>query len=110
MPVLRNICGTAIVPLYCTLCYLRIYYQTSVQYSDTAMNCINAANKVFGIDNTCTDGFIDIMEANSIGSVAVAAQEICTVQQCRDRLTDFVNYLTACDGLDDNEVRLVPST
>ena len=71
------------------------------------MKCISAANKIFGIDNSCTEGFIEIMEANSIGSVAVAAREICVVQQCRDRLTDFVNYLTACDGLDDNEVRLV---
>ena len=60
---------------------------------------------MFEIDNTCTEGFIEIMERNSIGSVAIGAQKICVVQQCRDRLPDFVDYLTACDGLDDNEVR-----
>ena len=76
-------------------------------YSDDALKCINAANQVFGSDDLCSEGFTRIMEATSVGSVSTAAQDICIIQQCRDRLISFVNYLAACNGLDDNEVRFI---
>ena len=69
------------------------------------MKCINTANQVFESGDSCSESFTAIMEGNSIISVSIAAQEICVLQQCKNRLTSFLNYLVACDGLDDNNVR-----
>lgn len=68
------------------------------------MNCINAANQAFRSDNSCTENFNKIMEATSVFSVTVATRDICISQQCKSRLTSFMNYLKACDALDDNDV------
>ena len=71
------------------------------------MNCINAANQVYGSDDLCTEGFVKIIEATSVPSVSAAAQDICLIQDCKNRLASFIYFLDACDGLDDNDVRIM---
>ena len=62
---------------------------------------------MFGSDDLCSESFTRIMEATSLGSVSSAAQDICVIQQCRERIISFVQYLSVCDGLDDNDVRIL---
>ena len=74
------------------------------------MKCINAANQVFGSSGLCSEAFTIIMEARSVESVSAAAQDLCTNGQCSNPLQNFVTYLAACDGLDDNDVRVIAAT
>jgi len=81
-----------------TLSYVNEYLllQTNPpEYTDAAEQCISARNSFFA-DSTCLANYLTLSKRSTANTVNSAATAICRSQRCKNRMSSYTNFLTAC--------------
>ena len=76
------------------------------EYTDAAEQCLTARNSFFG-DSTCLTNYLTLSKRSTAGAVNNAATAICSSQRCKNRMSSYTSFLTACQVdyfLDGNHV------
>lgn len=88
-----------------------VYFQTNPPpYTDAAEQCISTRDS-FISDDTCLDYYYTLGERFSAIAVNSAATAICASQTCKNRMSDYIDFLITCrleniinDDDDDDDV------
>ena len=65
-----------------------------------------AVKSFYEDDDTCTDYYRTLGERSSADAVNDAATAICTDQMCRNRMSNYTDYLMACRVGNGDDVRV----
>jgi len=83
-----------------------LFLQPNPSYTDSAQQCITAANTFYVNNDFCTNNYRELYDPLSVASFTSAATQICISGQCSNRRPAFTNFLQTCQDLGDDSVKV----